>query len=226
MKICQKIKEKLKFYSDEKYRKFSATLLPNTDNLIGVRLPILRKLAKEIAKNNCDDFLNAEPEYYEETMLQGMVIGLVCKNIEDLPIIKNFIHKIDNWGVCDSFCCSLKLCNHNLQNFWEFITPYAKSDDEFEQRFAYVMMLNYFVTKEYLSKIFTIVDKFKSEKYYAQMAVAWLLSICYVKFPIETETYLRISKLDKFTYNKSIQKIIESYRVENETKNRLRAMKH
>ena len=93
----------------------------------------------------------------------------------------------------------------------KFITPHLKSSSEFEVRFALVSLLNHFVDKEHLCLIFQILDNFKHSGYYAQMAAAWLLSICFIKYPDQTTTYLKTSKLDNTTFNKAIQKIIESH---------------
>ena len=211
--------------AESDYQKFSASLLPNVKNVLGVRLPILRKLAKKISASDWQSFLNITPKYMEEVMLQGMVIGLVAKNMQDLQLIKDFVVKIDNWSVCDSFCCGLKFVKSYKQDVFDFLQPYLKSKKEYELRFGFVMLLNYYVEEDYLDKIFAIVDEFSSKDYYAQMAVAWLVSICYVKYPALSEEYLKKSKLDDFTYNKSIQKIIESNRIEKSEKQRLKKYK-
>ena len=101
---------------------------------------------------------------------------------------------------------------------FEFIQKYLKSNKEFEIRFAIVIILNYYIEKEYLKRDFEIFDSINSKKYYAQMAIAWAISICLIKFYDETIKYLENGKLDKFTYNKSLQKAIESYRITNEQK--------
>lgn len=222
------IKQKLLENSDEKYRIFSQSLIPNINNVLGVRLPILRKIAKEIYKSeNWQNFIKQnEFEYMEEKMLQAMVIGLVKDTPQNiLVMVKNFIPKIDNWSVCDCFCSGLKFVAKNQKLVWEFIQPYFLSDKEFEIRFAYVTLLNYFVSENYIDKCLNLIDKFKDTRYYAQMACAWALSICYIKFPEKTLEYLKNSNLDNWTYNKGIQKICESLRVDKETKTMLKCMK-
>ena len=108
---------------------------------------------------------------------------------------------------------------------FEFIQKYLKSNKEFEIRFAIVIILNYYIEKEYLKRDFEIFDSINSKKYYAQMAIAWAISICLIKFYDETIKYLENGKLDKFTYNKSLQKAIESYRITNEQKEFLKSIK-
>ena len=132
--ICnQKIKQRILNEADPDYKKFSASLIPNIDNILGVRLPTLRKIAKEIYKSGeWEEFVNKQQcEFMEEVMLQGMIIGLIKTNPEEiLEYVKNFIPKIDNWAVCDTFCNSLKFTNQNKELVWEFIRPYFKSDKE------------------------------------------------------------------------------------------------
>lgn len=222
------IRKQLEEHAEKEYQKFSASLIPNINNVLGVRLPILRKFSKEIVKSSdLRAFLEInEFKYMEEYALKGMVIGLLKLPINEVLMhIKEFVPTIDNWSVCDSFCNSLKITNENLSNVWEFLQPYFSSKNEYELRFAYVMLLNYYLIDDYIEKIFFIVDKFKDERYYAKMAVAWLVSICFIKYPKETKEYLKKSKLDDWTFNKSIQKICESLKVDKKTKQSLKQLK-
>lgn len=221
------VKEQLLAWAEEDYRKFSAALIPNINNVLGVRLPYLRKLAKTIAKGDWRQFLkNAESEYFEEVMLQGMVIGCIQADIEEvLPYIADFVPKMDNWSVCDSFCIGLKITKTNKDTVWNFLQPYLASDKEYEIRFGVVMLLDFYIDEEYIHHVLRLLDQTDRSSYYVKMAVAWAISICYVKLPEITQAYLASSSLDDFTYNKALQKITESYRVDPETKTRIRAMK-
>lgn len=221
------LKDKLFELSDEKYKKFHSGLCPNIDNIIGVRLPKLREIAKEIAKGDWRDFLAiSSNDYYEEVMINGLVIAYAkCDVDEKLNYIESFVPKIDNWAICDSFCNSLKFVNKNKEKVWEFIQPYLKSNKEFEIRFAVVIILNYYITEDYIDLVLETLDEVKHEGYYVKMAVAWAISVCYVKFPKKTESIFEENLLDDFTHNKSIQKIRESYRVPKESKERLQKMR-
>ncbi len=222
------IKQILLQKSEDDFRKFSSALIPNINNVLGVRLPILRKISKEIYNEGYwQTFLEqTDFEYMEEIMLQGMVIGLVKKDPEEiLGYIKNFVPKIDNWAVCDSFCTGLKFANKNQDLVWNFLQPYFQSEKEYDIRFGFVMLLGYFINEVYIDRVLLIIDKFKDDRYYAKMAVAWALSICYIKFPKKTLDYLKKSNLDCWTYNKSIQKICESLRVDKKTKDMLKCLR-
>lgn len=217
---------------DEKYRQFQLKLCPGVNNIIGVRLPELRKYAKNISK--VVNYAEIPTKYYEEIMLKGMLIGLEKEiNYEQ---IENFIPLINNWAVCDTFCSSLKKVKNDKDNMWDFLQKYLKSKQEYEIRFAVVMILQYFIDEKYIDKVLKILSKIKNKNYYAQMAVAWAYSICFIKFYDKTKKFFekelikgednRFSiKIDNFIYNKSIQKAIESYRLTKEQKDELRKLK-
>lgn len=226
----KQIREKIFELSDEKYKEFHSSLCPNTYNILGVRIPILRNYAKELVKKiDVDKYLNeALDEYYEEIMLQGMVIGIITKNKDInkyINYIDNFVPKIDNWAICDTFCAGLKVTEKNLEYMWKYIQKYINSKNTFEIRFGVVMMLDYFLKEEYIDRVLNILDGIKSKEYYVQMAIAWTISIAFIKFTEKAMKYLNSNLLDDFTYNKAIQKIIESSRVDRQTKEKLRKMK-
>ena len=224
------IKKEIISLTDEKYKKFHSNLCPGTVNILGVRVPILRNYAKELSnKYSIDDLLNEiDEEYYEEIMLKGMLIGL-NKKLEWNELekyIKEFVPKIDNWAVCDVFCAGLKVTNKYKKEMWNLINKYINSKNEFEVRFAIVMILDYYIDEVYLQADFKIFNNVKLDKYYVKMAVAWAISICLINFYNETIKYLENNVfLDNWTYNKAIQKAIESYRITNERKDELRRMK-
>ena len=224
----QKIKEKLLELADPKYKEFHSGLCPGTDNIIGVRVPVLRNYAKELAKEyQINELLKQiDNQYYEEIMLQGMLIGLAKQDFKTIQKqIEEFVPKIDNWAVCDVFCAGIKVTKKKKEEMWHFIQKYLLSDQEFEIRFAVVMILDYYIEEDYLEKDFKIFDAITSQAYYVQMAVAWAISIALIKFYDKTIKYLENAKLDNFTYNKALQKAIESYRITDDRKEKLRQMK-
>lgn len=224
-----RIKKEIYNLRDEKYKEFHSSLCPGTNNIIGVRVPVLRKYAKDLSKEyKIEELLKEiDNEHYEEIMLKGMLIGLEKTEMKTLQKhIEEFVPQIDNWAVCDVFCGGLKFTKKHKKEMWEFIQKYLKSDKEFEIRFGVVMILSYYIGEEYLNRNFEIFNMIKSDKYYVQMAVAWAISICLIKFYDETVEYLKTNaKLDDFTYNKALQKGIESYRITDIQKQELRSLK-
>lgn len=226
----EEIREQLRALAEEDYRKFAAGLLPGTDNILGVRLPVLRRMAKQIAGADWRSFEKMQPQYFEEVMLQGFVLGCVRAEEEAeweelLAYIAAFIPKITNWSLCDSFCSSLKFTKRRQEWVWHFIMPYLHSGKEYELRFGIVMLLFYYIEDTYIAEVLDILKAVRHEGYYAKMAVAWALSICYVAYPQQTEGVLSDGELDDFTHNKTIQKICESRQVSPEAKQKLRERK-
>lgn len=223
------IREQLQRLADPKFQQFSSSLIPNinSDLVIGVKLPKLRKIAKQIVKQDWKAYLkNASDESFEEVMLQGMIIGYLNIDLEEkLNYISSFIPKIDNWSTCDSFCAGLKIAKDYPDKVWDFILPYLKCNKEYHIRFGIVMLIYYYTSERYIDEALQLLDSIKVHTYYVQMAIAWSVSIFYKKVPDQTLLYLKKNNLDDFTYNKSLQKIIESLQVNTKEKDLIRSMK-
>lgn len=198
--------------------------------VLGVRLPKLRELAKKIAKTDGEEYLKREivwkedKPYMEELLLYGMVTGNIKEKLEVLfPYIERYVSWIDNWSLCDSFCCSLKQTKKQLPEMWDFLQPYLESEKEFEIRFGVVMLMDYYIQPEYIDRVLEIADKIHHEGYYVKMGVAWLLSVCLVKEWDKSFSYMSSPQnhLDEFTYAKTVQKCRESYRLTKEQKDSL-----
>lgn len=224
----EEIRQELIKLADDKYRSFHSNLCPGVENILGVRLPLLRKIAKSLSKE--EDYYNylnnSDTKYYEEIMIEGLIIGyLKTDNENRFNYIKNFIPKIDNWAICDSFCNNLKFTKENMNEVWNFILPYTSSENEFDIRFAIVMMLNFYIIEDYIDDVLNTLNKINHDGYYVKMAVAWAVSYAYIDFPQKILAFLKNNNLDNFTYNKSLQKIIESTRVSKEDKDLMRSLK-
>ncbi len=207
--------ERLFKLRDVKYRDFHSGLCPGIANIIGVRIPMQRKLAQEIARGDFRKFLaEAQNEYYEETMIEGLVIAKAKLDLaERLELLRRFVPKIDNWAVCDSVCASFKFREEDLPKVWDFILQYQSSTAEFELRLMLIMMLDYFLREEYVEQILLIVNGIEDEQYYGKMARAWLIAELFVKAREQTLKLLKHNNLAPWVQNKAIQKIRESYRV-------------
>ena len=241
--MSSKIRKDLLSMAEPQYREFSAKLLPEGENLLGVRLPKLRKMAKQIWKRyGCmylDTALASNPaeEYMEEILLQGMVIGnLKAGNNTELEqifdYIRRYVPEITNWSTCDSFCAGLKITKQYPTQMWNFLQEYLTAEHEFAIRFGIVMIINYYINEEYFNRLFPIFNAIgeRHHAYYVEMGLAWAISICYVHMPEETVQYLKDMRskpevLNDFTYHKSLQKIVESHCVSTEQKAVIRGMK-
>ena len=215
------LKKELFEKQDLKYQEFSKRIIDSKYEIIGIRMPELKKMSKEVST----DILEFDNEkYYEEVMLKLLVISKL-KDIEKYDYYLNkYINKIDCWSLCDSFVASSKIIKKNKEHYFKVVEKLLKEKYQFSVRVGLVILLNYYVEEEYLSKIFKLVDNIKREEYYIKMAIAWLLSICYIKYQDKTSKYLDNNKLDNFTYNKTISKICDSYRVDKNDKERLKEL--
>lgn len=216
---------KLKSLADPKYKAFLQRLIPGAQNVLGVRMPFLRKMAKDIAKGNFAEFLSvAKDTYHETVLLKGLVICYCKAPIQQLmEFCKRFVPQIDNWAVCDTFATNLKIAKQDKGKFLEFVLWFL-SGTEFEKRFALVVLLSKYLTEKNLNLIFDVCSRTEGG-YYVKMAVAWLLSYCFIKFPDRTAQFLKNCPLDVWTYNKTLQKITESKQVDEQTKQRIRDLR-
>ena len=229
MITAENIKDILNEYIDEKFKDFTSALIPGARPILGVRVPILRKFAKEIAEGDWQTYLReASEDSYEEVAIKGFVIGYAKAELEVLlPYIAEHIEKINDWSLCDGFCSNLKVVKKHREEILEFLLPYAKIDDEFKQRVVAVMLMTYYLTDEYIDMTLKVLDNLKNEKYYCKMAVAWAIATAWAKQREKTCCYMLDGNntLNDWTYNKAIQKMLESYRVSDEDKVMLRKMK-
>lgn len=210
---------------DLKYKEFHSKLIMS-DNLIGIRTIELKKIAKNFAKSNYEEFFKINPhKLYEENIIQGLILGYLKLDFDDLiPYIDDFIKHIDNWAVCDITAANLKIFNKNKKLGFMQIKKYLKDENFWINRFGYVLLIDYYIEDKYIDKIFKLCNDYKDE-YYVKMAIAWLISMCYFKYKNKTLEFLSNNNFDNWTYNKVIQKILESNRITDIEKNILRELK-
>ncbi|MFR2410909.1 MAG: DNA alkylation repair protein [[Clostridium] symbiosum] len=221
------VRKELELLADEPYRVFHSRLLPGTENILGVRVPCLWKLARRLVKEEGSGYLGrAGDDTYEEIMLQGMVIGLLKEDTgQMLKRLPAFMAKAENWAHCDIVCSGLKKVKDDRESVLAFLKPYISSEREFEARFAIVLLLDYYIDEDYIDTTLELLQQVVHPGYYVKMAVAWALSVCYVQFPEKTLACMREGPFDDFTYNKALQKITESFRVDKEEKAFIRSLK-
>ena len=222
------VRSELLSMADPNYKKFVSSFVTSRYELIGVRIPDIRIIAVRIAKDDPAMYLNykAKELKFEEVMLRGLIIGKMRSDVSSvMEQIASFIPLIDNWSLCDSFCCGLKIVKKNKSLFWDFFRKYSHSDKPFEIRVAIVVYLLYYVDPDHVLSLFEIFDMIGNENHFVKMAIAWAVSVCFIKCPSETKEYLKNNKLDNETFNMALSKICDSRRVKDFDKINLKKMK-
>lgn len=214
---------------DDKNADLTKKLNPTiTLKVLGVKIPKIKKLAKLLIKSDLDlnHFLSYTPEYLEEVFLQGFVIAYLKIDIEEkIFLLKNFIPKIDNWAVCDSVCMAIKdFCSHPDLSL-NFAKELILSKEVFAIRFGIIILLTYFSDKNFDISHILLVKELNSNEYYINMAIAWYISVLLVKQYDKVINIFERKTFNKWIHNKSIQKALESYRIEEIKKRYLKSLK-
>lgn len=223
----EEVTKRLLAYGAEGQVKYTHHVLRESAPVIGVRLPFLRKIAKEIAKEDYRFFMDHCPsDYFEQEILKAYTIGYAKDDIETiLSCADCFIPSIHDWAVNDSFCQNFTIAKKNRERVFEWLMKYAAQQKEFSQRVAAVMLMSHFLTDEYIKKVLNVMNELQADAYYTKMGVAWCVATAYAKYPEETYAFLLDNKLSDWTFNKSITKMRESFRVPDEDKRMLMQLK-
>ncbi len=223
------IEEELMLYQDKKYAEFQKKIIPSSCDILGVRIPILRKLAKKWVCQDPNPFIEKEHHFMEEKMLAGIMIGYQKLCLSDLCLKLNYFFKdLCNWAIVDVTVSSISVDETDLEAYFSFLENLCFSKEEYVVRFALVSFLNLYIQKEktfYFSRIFHLCDEIDHPGYYVQMAIAWLISIAYIKDKEKTKIYLNQNQLSSWMYQKSLSKMIESNRLSQEEKEQIKYLK-
>lgn len=214
---------------DAAYAAFIAKLTPGfpPSHFIGVRVPLLRTIARSFAKEEAASqrFLSHLPHsYYEEDMLHGMLISLVKDYDRCLDLIDRFLPYVDNWAVCDTL--SPKVFAKHKAQLLENILRWSSSSHTYTCRFGLRMLMTHFLDDSFSADFLEIPAAIRSEEYYVKMMVAWFFATALAKQWEATLPYLENRQLDPWTHRKTIQKAIESYRIPPERKDYLRTLRN
>ena len=223
------LRKQLESLADERYARFSCALLPQlTRPLLGVRLPVLRSLAHELAKYDAAVLLDqvVSADTFEEVMLRGFLIGYARFSWEERwSRIQAFVPLIDNWSVCDSCCATFKEVRKHREEVWPFLLEQIASGEEFRQRFAVVLMMDYYLTDDFIAPVLEKWRQLQPAGYYAEMALGWGLSVAALHDEASTLSLLRDAQVPVTVRRKACQKILESFRSSTELRNEIKKIK-
>lgn len=216
----KKGERQLLYQPDAQYKKFNERLVSTKYELAGVRVPVLRQIAKDIVKGQqWQQFLFKESKFHEDVQLKSFVLAQAPMSVEERhQQLEQFFPLMDNWQVVDGLCSSLKEAKKYPESYWKWLQTLQHSEEPFTVRFVVVMYLTYFLTEDYLEDVLSYYESLHLEHYYVKMAVAWALSIAFIKQEARLMMFFKETELDDWTYNKALQKIVESRQVDSEMK--------
>ena len=196
------------------------------NNYYGIRLPKLREIAKKVVKEKNYSFFSEQHNSFEELTIHAYAIGYLKEDINTcLKFLKEFIPQVDNWSVNDSLCQNMKFARKYPKEVFDFLNNMKDSNNEWEIRIIAVTFLSHYLNDEYIDKVISIIDDLKRPTYMAKMGIAWLVATIMAKYEDKAFAYLEQSSLDDWTYNKAITKMLESFRVSENAKEKIKLMK-
>ena len=223
----ENVKKKLFEMQDLQYKGFHSKLMPtvNSDKIIGVRVPVLRKFAKEFCKSpDAAEFIKILPhEYYEENNLHAFIIEQIKDYDETVNELNRFLPFVDNWATCDML--TPKSFKHNTDRLIEQINIWLLSEHIYAVRFAVNMLMKFYLDAEFKEEYLNKVADIKSDEYYLKMVQAWYFATALAKQWDSAVIIVEENRLDQWTHNKTIQKAVESYRITKEQKEYLKTLK-
>ena len=205
-------------------------ILNTKQNVIAISMSAIRRIAHKIFKAGYKNFLSLslnqdyKNEFYEETLVQGLVIAEIKDLDEQTEYIENWVTKIDNWSTCDSTVSTMKtLKNSNEKDkYFDFYYKICFDDREFVSRFGIIVLMTCFLEDKYIDQILKMCEEVKNDAYYVKMGLAWLLSYAFMKFKDKTYKLFEKKTISKFVQNKAICKCRDSFQVNFKDKENLK----
>lgn len=227
--LNQAIDRQLLSMADKNYKQFSDKLITTQYDMLGIRIPNLRKLAKQLSADpKIWAFLNrTDFPSHEHVMLYGFTLANLKKiDMEVLfTYLDRVIPRLDNWAQVDAITSSLKIIKRYPDETLQHFLPLKQDEGEFTKRFFVILLLCHYMDERHIHSTLRHLSEIPQGQYYVDMAISWAISVGLVKFFSETLPYLQKKKFSPWVHNKAIQKARESYRIAPEIKSLLNEMK-
>lgn len=224
--FMEKIRKLLMEYQDVKYKEFQSKLMPGVspEKVIGVRTPILRKMAKELEKREAELFLSELPhQYFEENQLHGFILSEMKSFEECVEKLEIFLPYVDNWATCDQ--TSPKVFKKHKEALLPYIQKWLESKHTYTVRFGIGMLMQHFLDEDFKPEYLQMVTAIRSEEYYINMEIAWYMATALAKQWDAAIPYIENQVMEPWTHNKTISKAVESYRITDDQKAYLKTWK-
>ncbi len=224
----EELRKKLFDMHDAGYRDFQSGLIPTVpkEDMIGVRTPALRQLAREIQNDNefTDSFLSDLPHrYFEENQLHAFIVSSVRDTERCISLLESFLPYVNNWATCDQM--KPAAAKRHKTDFLSYILRWLKSDSVYTVRFAILMLMDHFLEDDFSPEYPKLISEIKREDYYIRMMAAWYFATGLAKQYDSILPFFQNNALDVWTHNKAIQKAVESRRITAAQKEYLRNLK-
>ena len=221
------LQKKLFELQDLTYKEFHSALMPGIEkeDVIGIRVPVLRRFAKKFAKTKeAEAFLQELPhQYYEENNLHMMLITAIRDYESCLREIQRFLPYVNNWATCD-FPAPKCLAAHKEELFPE-VKKWIRSGDTYTVRYGIGILMRLYLDEDFKPEYAALVSGVQSEQYYVNMMIAWYFATALAKQWDTVISYLEERKLSPWVHRKTIQKAVESYRITEEQKTYLKTLR-
>lgn len=223
----EEIRMRLYSLQDPEYRAFHSRLMPEVpmEKIIGVRIPLLRTLAKELNREGKGEvvFSSLPHETYEELNLHGFLIEYIRDYDSCVKALEQFLPYVDNWATCDMV--SPKILGKHRDRLLEQIKAWIRSDHDFTVRYGLGMLMRYYLDEEFKAEYLELAAGIKREEYYVRMMVAWFFATALYKQYDASVQYLQERRLPQWVHNKTISKACDSQRMTKEQKEYLKSLR-
>ena len=216
----------LEKYIDPSYREFNSKLIPGVENVLGIRIPVLRNIVKEMSEEEREVFLNSLPHRWHEENIMHMIIITEEKNFDKAKeMLLNFLPYVDNWQVSDVGIPKSFKSTKDREDLLNFVKILISKEGTYFKRYGISILMKLFLDDFYNSEVLDMVANIKSEEYYVNMMRAWFFQEAMVKRYGDAIKYLEEKKLDRFTHLKTISKCVDSRKIDEKTKLYLKSLR-
>ncbi len=200
-------------HSEEAYARFHSRLSRTRYPIRGIRIPILRKQAREIARGeDWRAFCDLRADSYELVMTQGLVLAQAKMPLEErCAALDAWLDRVDDWALTDVVESTVKDCK---EAYFAQCVEWCARADVWHARFGIVSMLSHYVRTEYLPRVQASVLAVTAKDYYIDMARAWLIQVVAVRDPSAALEMLADARIDRTTARMAAQKMRDSFRID------------
>lgn len=215
----------LESIKNDKFKEFCKKIVV-VDDVLGVKTPVLKKIALEISRGDYKSFIKINnSSIHEMIMIEGLIYGFLKVDLNELTeLINEYLLKVSSWAHIDSFVANLKQLKKSPKEGFVYAKKLIHSKAPLTKRCGIIILLNYYLHDSYIDKTLELISKIKCSDYYVKMACAWILSTSYIKYKEKTLVYL-VNLKDDFVYNKTLSKIIDSRKISPEEKKFIKSLK-